>query len=70
MVEPGSMCFRINDLSCFGFGVVDNLQAAAPEALGGDQFHGDHHQHLAFGSAPALAVPHTAEDCFIHFDVS
>ena len=57
-------------LECSGFGVGDNLQAAAPEALGGEQFHGDRHQHLAFGTASALAVPHTTKDSFIHFDLS
>lgn len=55
---------------CFGFCVGDNLQAAAPEALGGGQFHGDRHQHLASGTAPAFTVPHTTEDSFINFDVS
>src|SRR3989338_1433543 len=56
-------------LERFGFGVGDDLQAAAPEALGGKQFHGDSHKHFSFGSAPALAVPHTSEDSLIHFDV-
>lgn len=57
-------------LERFGFGVGDNLQAAAPKALGGKQFHGNRHQHLAFCTAPALAVPHTPEDSFAHFDLS
>jgi len=57
-------------LECFGFCVGDNLQAAAPEALGGKQFHGDGHQHLALCTAPAFAVPHATEDSFINFDVS
>lgn len=57
-------------LERFGFGVGDNLQAAAPKAIGGKQFHGNRHQHLAFCTAPALAVPHTPEDSFVHFDLS
>ena len=57
-------------LERFGFGVGNNLQAAAPEPFGGEQLHGDRHQHLASGTAPALAVPHAPEDSLIHFDVS
>jgi len=56
-------------LERFGFGVGNNLQAAPPEALGGKQFHGNRHQHLAFCTAPSLAVPHTPEDRFVHFDL-
>ena len=55
---------------CFGFGVWNNLQAATPEALWREQFHGDRHQYLAFGTAPALAVPHATTDSFIHLDLS
>lgn len=57
-------------LECFSFGVGDNLQAAAPKAFGGEQFHGDRHQHLASGTAPALTVPHASEYSLIHLDVS
>lgn len=57
-------------LERFGFSVGNNLQAAAPEPFWGEQFHGDGHQHLAFGTATALAVPHTTKDGFIHLDVS
>lgn len=57
-------------LECFSFCVGNNLQTAAPEALGGEQFNGNRHQHLAFCTAPAFAVPHTTEDGFINFDVS
>jgi len=57
-------------LECFGFCVWNNLQAAAPEALGGKQFNGDCHQYLAFGTASAFSVPYATKDCLINFDVS
>lgn len=59
-------------LERFGFSVGDNLQAAAPEALGGKQLarQPPPTQHLAFCTAPALAVPHAPEDGFVHFDWS
>ena len=46
----------------FGFGVGDNLQAATPKPLWGEQFYGDGHQHLTFGTAPALALAHASKD--------
>jgi len=54
----------------FGFGVGDNLQAATPKPLWGEQFYGDGHQHLTFGTAPALALAHASKDSLIHFNVS
>jgi hypothetical protein len=51
-------------LICFGFCVGNNLLAAVPEVLGGEQFHGDRHQHLA-----VLAMSYTTEGSFINFDV-
>ena len=57
-------------LERFGIGVGNDLQAAAPKAFGGEQFHGDSHKHLASSATPALAVPHTPKDSFIHLDVS
>ena len=57
-------------LERFGFGVGNDLQPATPETLGGKQLHGDGHQHLASGSASALAVSRTAKDSFIHLDLS
>ncbi len=56
-------------LERFGFGVGNDLQPATPETLGGKQLHGDGHQHLAFGTTPAFAVPHTTKDGFVYFDV-
>lgn len=56
-------------LECFSFCVGDNPQTAAPEALGREQFNGDRHQHLAFGTAPAFATPHASKDCLIHFNM-
>ena len=57
-------------LERFGVCVGNNLQAAAPESLWRKQFHSNSHQHLAFGTTPALAVPHTAENGLIYFNVS
>lgn len=57
-------------LERFGFGVGDDLQPATPETLGGKQLHGDGDQHLASGTAPALAVPDATKDSLIHFDMS
>ena len=57
-------------LERFSFGVGDNLQAAASKAFWGEQFHCDRHQYFAFGTAPALAVPHTSKDGLIYFNVS
>ncbi len=57
-------------LERFSFGVGDNLQAAAPKAFWGEQFHCDRHQNLASGAAPALAVPNASKDGFIYFNVS
>ena len=62
---------RLNKyLERFSFGVGDNLQAAAPKTFGGKQFNCDRHQYLAFGAAPALAVPHASKNRLIHFNVS
>ena len=57
-------------LERFSLSVGDNLQAAASKAFGGEQLHGDRHQNLAFGTTPALAVPHTAENGLIYLNVS
>jgi len=57
-------------LERFGFGVGNDLQPATPETLGGKQLHSNDHQHFAFGSATALAMPDTTKDGLIHFDVS
>lgn len=57
-------------LERFSFGVGDNLQTAAPKAFGGEQFHGDGHQYLAFGTASALALARASKNSLIHFNVS
>lgn len=54
----------------FSFGVWDNLQAATPNPLWGEQFYGDCHQYLTFGAAPALALARASKDSLIHFNVS
>lgn len=57
-------------LERFGFRVGDDLQAATPEAFGRQQLHGNSHQHLAFGAASALAVPHATKNRLVHLDVT
>ena len=54
----------------FGFCVGDNLQAATSKPLWREQFYGDSHQHLTFGTAPALALARAAKDSLIHFNMS
>lgn len=61
--------FLNQSLGCFGFGVGDDLRAAAPKSFRGKQFNSDRHQHFAPGTTPALAVPHPSKDCFARFDV-
>src|SRR5665811_1512480 len=54
----GRACFDVLLNKClerFSFSVGDNLQAAAPKALWGEQFHCDRHQYFAFGTASTLA---------------
>lgn len=57
-------------LERFSFSVGDDFQPTASEAFGGEQFHGDRHQHFATRAAPALTMPDATKDSFIHFDVS
>ena len=57
------------EFQCFGVGVGDDLQAAAPKPFWGEQFHGNGHQHLALSAAPAFAVPHSSEYGFVNFHI-
>lgn len=52
------------------FSVRDNLQTAAPKAFGGEQFHGDYHQYIAFGTATTFALSCASKNGLIHFNVS
>lgn len=56
-------------LERFGVCVGNNLQRAAPESLWQKQFHSDSHQHLTFGTTPALAVSHTPENGLIYLSL-